>query len=60
MQRIEQWFGVLLPDRLALIGALVFALALDVVDHSDLLQREACNLAFVRRMQIKEFAPRVH
>ena len=50
---------MLLPNGFALIGAQLLDLALDVVDLGKLLQREAGNLAFVRRMQVKEFAPSV-
>lgn len=59
MQRIKHRLGVLLADALALIDVEVFDLALYVVDLGELLQCEACDLAFVRRMQVKEFAPRV-
>ena len=55
MQRIKHRLGVLLADALALIGVEVFDLALYVVALGELLQCEACDLAFVRRMQVKEF-----
>jgi len=56
VQRIEDRLGVLLPDGLALIGAQVFHLALNVVDLGELLQGEPGKLAFVGRMQVEEFA----
>ena len=59
VQCIQQWLGVLLPHGLALIGAQVLDLALDVIDPGELLQREAGDLALVRRMQIEELAPGV-
>ena len=57
MQCIKYGLGVLLPNALALIGVQLLDLALDVVDLGELLQREPGKLAFVRRMQVEEFAP---
>ena len=59
MQRIEDGLGVLLPHGLALIGIELLGIALDVVDLGELLQGEPGDLAFVCRMQVKEFAPGV-
>ena len=44
---------MLLADGLALIGVQFLDLTLDVVDLGELLQREAGELAFVRRMQVE-------
>ena len=59
MQGIEQRLRLLLPDGLALIGAELLDLALDLVDPTELLQRELGDLALVRCVQIEELAPRV-
>ena len=59
MQRIEHRFGVLLSNALALLGVQLLDLALDVVDLAQLLQREPGQLTFIRRVQVKEFAPSV-
>ena len=48
---------MLLPHGFALSGARLLDLALDVVNLGELLQREPGDLAFVRRMQVEEFAP---
>ena len=50
---------MLLADRLALISIQRLGLALNVVNLDELLQREACNLALVGCVQIKELAPRM-
>ena len=57
MQGIEQRLRLLLPDGLALIGAELLDLALDLVDSRELLQRELGDLALIGRMQIEELAP---
>jgi hypothetical protein len=44
---------------LALIGAELLDLALDLVDPRELLQRELGDLALIGRVQIEELAPRV-
>lgn len=54
MQGIEQRIRLLLPNGLALIGAELLDLALDLVNTTELLQRELGNLALVRRVQIEE------
>ena len=59
VQCIEHRFTVLLPDGLALIGVQLLDLAFDVVNLGELLQCEPGDLAFVGRMQVKEFAPGV-
>ena len=59
MQGIEQRLRLLLPDGLALIGRKLPDLALDLVDPTELLQRELGDLALIGCMQIKELAPRV-
>ncbi len=59
MQGIKQRFRLSLPDGLALIGTQLLDLALDLVDATELLQRELGDLTLVGRMQVKELAPRV-
>ena len=59
VQCIEHRLGVLLPDGLALSGVQLLDLAFDVVNLGELLQREPGDLAFLGRMQVKEFAPRM-
>ena len=59
MQGIEQRLRLLLPDGLAMIGAELLDFTLNLVDPTELLQRELCDLALIGRMQIEELAPRV-
>ena len=57
MQGIQERLRPGLTDTLPFVSSEVFDLALNLVDLGNLLQRTFSDLAFVARMQVKEFSP---